>query len=74
MHSTGHGLQHRIQLIQFNSAFRQISFAAAPRGDVVSPELFWRAEEAADVEIEAAFEKQEGVETLAAEVIVFDLA
>ncbi|MFO1531711.1 MAG: hypothetical protein U1F77_18740 [Kiritimatiellia bacterium] len=49
----------------------KIRFYAALRGDVVSPEFFWRADEAPEVEVEAAFEKQDGVETLKAEVIVF---
>jgi hypothetical protein len=48
----------------------KIRFAATPRGDVVSPELFWRAEEAPEVAVEAAFEKQAGVATLTAEIIV----
>lgn len=47
----------------------KIRFAPAPRGDVVSPEFFWRADEVPEVEVEAAFAKQEGVETLKAEII-----
>lgn len=48
----------------------KIRFAAAPRGDVVSPEFFWQAGEAPEVEIEAAFAKQEGVANLKAEIII----
>jgi hypothetical protein len=47
-----------------------ISFAKAPRGTMVSDERLWHAEDAAKLEIEAAFHPVDGASTLTAEAFI----